>query len=114
MYLCSMRESVILQDLSIGYTIKGGKKTVAHQLNATICSGELTCLLGRNGVGKSTLLRTLSAFLPALEGDILLQGKSLSTYSDQELSQLIGVVLTEKPHVRNMTVDEMVAMGRAW
>ena len=108
-----MRESVILQDLSIGYTIKGGKKTVAHQMNATICSGELTCLLGRNGVGKSTLLRTLSAFLPALEGDILLQGKSLSTYSDQELSQLIGVVLTEKPHVRNMTVDEMVAMGRA-
>ena len=97
-----MRESVILQDLSIGYTIKGGKKTVAHQLNATICSGELTCLLGRNGVGKSTLLRTLSAFLPALEGDILLQGKSLSTYSDQELSQLIGVVLTEKPHVRNI------------
>jgi iron complex transport system ATP-binding protein len=107
-----MRETVILQDLSIGYTIKGGKKTVAHQLNATIRSGELTCLLGRNGVGKSTLLRTLSAFLPALDGDILLQGKPLTAYSDQELSQLIGVVLTEKPHVRNMTVDEMVAMGR--
>ncbi len=113
MYLCSMRESVILQDLSIGYTIKGKKKTVAHRLNATICSGELTCLLGRNGVGKSTLLRTLSAFLPALGGDVLLQGKSLTSYSDQERSQLIGVVLTEKPHVRNMTVDEMVAMGRA-
>jgi iron complex transport system ATP-binding protein len=108
-----MRETVVLQDLSIGYTIKGGKKTVAHQLNATIRSGELTCLLGRNGVGKSTLLRTLSAFLPALDGDILLQGKPLTAYSDQELSQLIGVVLTEKPHVRNMTVDEMVAMGRA-
>ena len=113
MYLCSMRGSVILQDLSIGYTIKGEKKTVAHRLNATICSGELTCLLGRNGIGKSTLLRTLSAFLPALAGDVLLQGKSLTTYSDQERSQLIGVVLTEKPHVRNMTVDEMVAMGRA-
>ena len=112
MYLCTMRETVVLQDLSIGYTIKGGKKTVAHQLNATIRSGELTCLLGRNGVGKSTLLRTLSAFLPALDGDILLQGKPLTAYSDQELSQLIGVVLTEKPHVRNMTVDEMVAMGR--
>jgi iron complex transport system ATP-binding protein len=58
-------------------------------------------------------LRTLSAFLPALDGNILLQGKPLTAYSDQELSQLIGVVLTEKPHVRNMTVDEMVAMGRA-
>ena len=106
-------ENVILRDLSIGYTIKGGKKAVATQLNGIINGGELTCLLGRNGVGKSTLLRTLSAFQPALGGDVLLQGKPLSTYPDQELSRLIGVVLTEKPHVQNMRVDEMVAMGRA-
>ena len=108
-----MKESVILQDLSIGYTHKGRERTVATQLNGAINSGELTCLLGRNGVGKSTLLRTLSAFQPALDGNVLLQGKALSTYSDQELSRLIGVVLTEKPHVRNMTVAELVAMGRA-
>ena len=106
-------ENVILRDLSIGYTIKGGKKAVATQLNDIINGGELTCLLGRNGVGKSTLLRTLSAFQPALGGDVLLQGKPLSSYSDQELSRLIGVVLTEKPQVRNMTVSELVAMGRA-
>ena len=106
-------ENVILRDLSIGYTIKGGKKAVATQLNGIINGGELTCLLGRNGVGKSTLLRTLSAFQPALGGDVLLQGKPLSSYSDQELSRLIGVVLTEKPQVRNMTVSELVAMGRA-
>ena len=106
-------ESVILQNLSIGYTIKGKKRAVATELNGIINSGELTCLLGRNGVGKSTLLRTLSAFQPAMGGDVLLQGKSLSSYSDQELSRLIGVVLTEKPHVRNMTVSELVAMGRA-
>ena len=106
-------ENVILQDLSIGYTIKGGKKAVATQLNGIINGGELTCLLGRNGVGKSTLLRTLSAFQPALGGDVLLQGKPLSSYSDQELSRLIGVVLTEKPHVRNMTVNELVSMGRS-
>ena len=97
-----MKESVILQDLSIGYTNKGRERTVATQLNGIINSGELTCLLGRNGVGKSTLLRTLSAFQPALGGDVLLQGKALSSYSDQELSRLIGVVLTEKPHVRNI------------
>ena len=108
-----MKESVILRNLSIGYTIKGGEKVVASQLNGAINSGELTCLLGRNGVGKSTLLRTLSGFQPALGGDILLQGNPLTSYSDQELSRLIGVVLTEKPHVRNMTVDELVAMGRA-
>ena len=108
-----MKESVILQDLSIGYTNKGRERTVATQLNGIINSGELTCLLGRNGVGKSTRLRTLAAFQPALGGDVLLQGKALSSYSDQELSRLIGVVLTEKPHVRNMTVAELVAMGRA-
>lgn len=112
-YLCSMKESVVLRDLSIGYTIKGERKNVATQLDGIINGGELTCLLGRNGVGKSTLLRTLSAFQPALGGDVLLQGKPLSTYPDQELSRLIGVVLTEKPHVQNMRVDEMVAMGRA-
>ena len=108
-----MKESVILRNLSIGYTIKGGEKVVASQLNGAINSGKLTCLLGRNGVGKSTLLRTLSGFQPALGGDILLQGNPLTSYSDQELSRLIGVVLTEKPHVRNMTVHELVAMGRA-
>ena len=64
---------------------------MATQLNGVINSGELTCLLGRNGVGKSTLLRTLSAFQPALNGNVLLQGKPLTGYSDQELSQQIGV-----------------------
>ena len=111
-------ESVILQNLSIGYTAKSRQHVVACDLSASIQSGELTCLLGRNGVGKSTLLRTLSAFLPALQGDILYRTEQeesllLSSLSDKQLSRLIGVVLTERPHVRNMTVDEMVAMGRS-
>ena len=108
-----MLGNVILQNLSIGYTNKGEKRVVAKQLNGAINSGELTCLLGRNGIGKSTLLRTLAAFQPALEGDVLLQGKALAAYSDQQLSQQIGVVLTEKPQVRNMTVDELVSLGRS-
>ena len=111
-------ESVILQNLSIGYTAKSRQHVVARGLSASIQSGELTCLLGRNGVGKSTLLRTLSAFQPALQGDILYrtgqeESLLLSSLSDKQLSRLIGVVLTERPHVRNMTVDEMVAMGRS-
>ena len=108
-----MMGTVILQNLSIGYTTKGSTKCVASQLNGEIHSGELTCLLGRNGIGKSTLLRTLSAFQPVLSGDIFLMEKSLSACSDKELSQMIGVVLTEKPHVRNMTVAELVGLGRS-
>ena len=66
--------TLILQQLSIGYRGKNSRKTVAAGISGAICSGELTCLLGTNGVGKSTLLRTLSAFQPPLEGNILLQG----------------------------------------
>lgn len=108
-----MMGNVVLQNLSIGYTSKDSTTCVAQGLNGTINSGELTCLLGRNGIGKSTLLRTLSAFQPALEGEVLMGDVPLSTCSDKELSQRIGVVLTEKPDVRNMTVAEMVGMGRS-
>ncbi len=102
-----------LRNLSIGYMTKHGVRTVASALNGNIRSGELTCLLGANGVGKSTLLRTLSAFQPKTGGEIFLRGRELSTYSDKELSRLIGVVLTEKPDVRNMTVRELVSLGRS-
>ena len=107
-----MNETVRLVDLSIGYQTKKQTRVVADHLNATIMSGELTCLLGRNGIGKSTLLRTLAAFQPPLGGDIML-GQRLSDYTDKQLSRQIGVVLTEKPDVRNMTVEELVGMGRS-
>ena len=102
-----------LRQLSIGYSMKHGVNTVASGIDGTIWSGELTCLLGANGVGKSTLLRTLSAFQPKTGGEILIEGKELSTYTDKELSRKIGVVLTEKPDVKNMTVRELVSLGRS-
>ena len=104
---------ILLKDLSIGYQTKHGVKMVAEQINGTIRSGELTCLLGANGVGKSTLLRTLSAFQPKMAGEIIIEGRELSTYTDKELSRRIGVVLTEKPDVRNMSVRELVSLGRS-
>ena len=106
-------ETIILKNLSIGYRTKNNIRTVAEGINAAIRSGELTCLLGANGVGKSTLLRTLSAFQPKLDGEILIAGKEIGTYHDKELSRTIGVVLTEKPDIRNMTVRELVALGRS-
>ena len=137
-------ETIQLRNLSIGYTTKHGVRVVAEGINGAIRSGELTCLLGPNGVGKSTLLRTLSAFQPAISGEVLftvyslqftddytkgseglashstvnckpstVNYKPLSSFSDKELSKLIGVVLTEKPDVRNMSVRELVSLGRS-
>lgn len=113
------RETIILNNLSIGYRVKTGTHRVAEGINAAIQQGELTCLLGANGVGKSTLLRTLSAFQPALDGEIMVCNSltthllPLTSFSDKELSRTIGVVLTEKPDIRNMSVRELVALGRS-
>ena len=149
-------ETIQLRNLSIGYQTKHSVRTVAEGINGAIRSGELTCLLGANGVGKSTLLRTLAAFQPAIKGEILftvyslsscvpavasgkaertddysdgseglankstvncqlstVNTKEIASLSDKELSKLIGVVLTEKPDVRNMSVRELVSLGRS-
>ena len=105
-----------LKELTIGYAQKNNTKIVASGINATLHSGRLTCLIGANGIGKSTLLRTLSAFQPPLSGEIFIDNESpipLSTLTDKQLSRLIGVVLTEKPDVQNMTVFELVGLGRS-
>ena len=73
----------------------------------------MTCLLGANGVGKSTLLRTLSAFQPKLSGEIRIQGKEIGSYTDKQLSKVISVVLTEKCDIRNMTSVELIGLGRS-
>ena len=108
-----MSESVRLEDLTIGYKKKGSVKTVATGINAAIRQGELTCLIGANGVGKSTLLRTLSGFQPKLSGRVVTADREIDDYTPKELSRIIGVVLTEKPDVRNMTVRELVRLGRS-
>ena len=104
---------VRLVNLSIGYRGKSDTKVVAQGICTEINGGELTCLLGANGVGKSTLLRTLSAFQPKLGGEIFIMGRELGTYSDKELSKTMGVVLTEKCDVRNMSARELIGMGRS-
>ena len=113
-------ETIQLRDLSIGYQTKHSVKTVAAGINGAIRSGELTCLLGANGVGKSTLLRTLAAFQPQISGEIFISRneeggtrKEITSFTDKELSKVIGVVLTEKPDVRNMSVRELVSLGRS-
>ena len=106
-------ETIRIAGLSIGYSGKHGNKRVAEGISDTIRSGELTCLLGANGAGKSTLLRTLSGFLPPLAGEITILGKPLHDYREKELATVISVVLTEKSNLQNMTVTELVGMGRS-
>lgn len=79
------------ENLTIGYQLGRNKeKVVARGLTATLKGGQLTCLLGRNGTGKSTLLRTLA----------------------ERWRGVVAVVLTDPLDVRNLTAEEVVALGR--
>jgi len=95
-------------DLAIGY----GKKQLSGGLNLSIEPGQLIGLIGQNGVGKSTLMRTLCGFQKALGGEVLIAEKSLSSYPANDLAKKISVVLTEKPGAQNLTVLELISLGR--
>ena len=101
-----------LRDLHIGYAEDAGRYIVAESLNASLSSGTMACLVGANGVGKSTLMRTLSGFQAALRGEVRIDGRSLEEYTPRELSERVGVVLTERESTPDLTVEEVVAIGR--
>ncbi len=108
------QQTIIIRQLSIGYRLHTRQqKVVSENMNASLLTGQMTCLIGTNGAGKSTLMRTLAGFQKPLAGEVLLQGRNMNEYDDRELARLIGVVLTEKVDVNNMTVTEMVALGRS-
>jgi len=99
-------------NLSIGYTTKKRRTIVAKNINLDINEGELIGLVGANGVGKSTLLRTLSNLQKPLSGSISLKGKSIKDYLPIEMAKAMSLVLTEQLMSKNLTVFELIAIGR--
>ncbi len=108
-----MGATITLNNLSIGYRSKHQLRTVASAINAQLQSDKLTCLIGANGIGKSTLLRTLSGFQPPLSGEIRLIKKLISDFSPKDLAKEISVVLTSKPDATQLSVEEIVDIGRS-
>ncbi len=107
------KDSIIrTRDLSIGYLRKKAEYPVQTSLNLNVYQGEMVCLIGPNGCGKSTLLRTLSGLQPALKGDIYIREVLLQKQSLKEKAKLIALVLTDRVEVNNLTVYDLVGMGR--
>ena len=98
--------------LSIGYSSKKEVKTIASNLNIELNSGNLVCLLGKNGIGKSTLLRTLTKVQPSLKGEIYINSNKLETLNHSEFAKTVSLVLTERLPDSSLTVFELVALGR--
>ena len=100
------------KNLSIGYATKKEKIVIAENLNLNLAQGKLIALIGGNGIGKSTLLRTLCGIQQPLSGEVFLNEKALNSYSPLALAQQLSLVLTEKLPPSNLTVYELVALGR--
>ncbi len=99
-------------NLSIGYASKALVNTIASKLTINLAKGNLVCLLGENGIGKSTLLRTLTKVQPALKGEIFINNTNLNELNNLDLSKLLSLVLTERLPESNLSVFELVALGR--
>jgi len=100
------------QQLSIGYKSKSHNNVIADNINLDLKERKLIALIGANGIGKSTLLRTLTGIQKPLAGKILLNNKDLAGYSAPLLAQNLSIVLTESLPPSNLTVYELVALGR--
>jgi iron complex transport system ATP-binding protein len=100
-------------DLSIGYKL-GGKqpKLVAGPLQVELMPGELVCLLGPNGVGKSTLMRTLAGLQAPLAGHIRVEQAPMQQLKPLDLAQKLSLVLTDRIEAGNLSVYALVALGR--
>lgn len=105
-------EILSIVSLKIGYSAGTNEKVLLPPLNAHANKGELIAVIGRNGIGKSTLLRTLTGLQVSLGGDILYSGKSIGSYTRMELARRIGYISTEIVKVSNMSVYDLVALGR--
>lgn len=98
--------------LSIGYSSKKETVTIGENLSLNLQAGKLIALIGANGIGKSTLLRTITGIQKPLKGTVLLNNSNIANYKPSELAQNLSMVLTEKLPPSNLTVFELVALGR--
>lgn len=96
------------KELSIGYN----NTVVSKNISFKLLSKELCAIIGINGIGKSTLLRTLGRLQPKLYGKILIEEQPLENYNPLDFAKQTSIVLTETIVSKNLTVQELITLGR--
>ncbi|MFZ2412714.1 MAG: ABC transporter ATP-binding protein [Candidatus Cryosericum sp.] len=96
-----------LKDVAVGY---GHGEPILRKVTISVCPGEAVALVGRNGTGKSTLLRTMRGFLPPLDGQVMIKGHPLQSMSPQTLAASVGFLSPAIPQA-HITVDEVIELS---
>jgi len=104
-----MEKILQIENLTIGFT---NKKPLVENIVANAKQGELVALIGKNGIGKSTLLKTIVSLIKPIGGKIFLEGMEISTYSARKLAGIVSFVSTEIIRTGNLRVIDLVALGR--
>ncbi|MFT4086875.1 MAG: ABC transporter ATP-binding protein [Gordonia sp. (in: high G+C Gram-positive bacteria)] len=94
--------------MQIGY----GEKTIVADLDVEIPDGSFTVIVGPNACGKSTLLRALSRLLPPHRGEVLLDGKAVSSYGGKEFARAVGLLPQQSMAPEGITIIDLVSRGR--
>jgi len=97
-----------IQNLAVGYK----QKTLLRDISFEINRGEVVALIGRNGTGKTTLLRTLSGLQEPLQGNVLIEGKELHRLKPRERAKMVSIVLTHRIVLQGIDVRTLLAMGK--
>lgn len=101
--------TIELHGLTLGY----GTRILFRDARIGFGWGEFTALIGRNGTGKSTLLRTMAGLAKPMEGEIIVDGRRLSEMPPREIASKISFVSTEEVRITNLKVADVVGLGRA-
>ena len=104
---------ISISDLYVGYRKGRENISLLEGINVHIHKGELIAILGRNGTGKSTLLRTICGLQEPISGKIIIQGIPIRDLSLIERAKKVSFVSTEPIHVSHMRIVDLVALGRA-
>ncbi len=100
-----------IKSLGIGYRLPKQYLIFDH-IDLEAKKGEMIALIGRNGTGKSTLLRTLVKLQQKIKGHIFIDNEEIEKISGLELAKRVGFVSTEIIHTENLKVYDLVALGR--
>jgi len=107
-----LKAFIHINNTTVGYKKGNNVLPILSRLQLTFNEGDFIGIVGQNGSGKSTLLKSICGLMPPLHGEILIDSKNLNSYSLNELSKKISIVLTEKINGFNLKVEDVVAAGQ--